>query len=441
MQAAFFKHAFQRPSREQVLATLLSTSAFAVALCGSKNEIATGIFVGLLEWLFILTFYISYRRYDAYRLLRQHRLIYGLFCCWFLCVVAGYLRLFLVRLPVEDTGFYHLAASVRLLQTVLHVFFVLSVASFLLHAGQYAGRVLYALLAGILVLLGVYLYQWACAPVLDAEVWFMGPPLAFHIRLVGYLAATGSAVALAAMLTSGRGLKTTVFFLFLLSLLALLFWLGGRASLLAGLAVMAVGLFIVCFAASAKRWQYAALLLVSVLLAYYLAQHFFIFPWNGFSQTFHKDMADLSASISPVETVNLNRLTTGRLQIWRETLQALTESLWLGWGPNGYLFIPGHRIGFGIHPHNFVVQFLIEWGVLGAVSVLALLLMLVVRLFRQLPQLLAAKNFPALGAAFILLALSINGLADGTFYHAQSLFYLSLAFAIFPFFKHRSFPT
>ncbi|NRB42703.1 MAG: O-antigen ligase family protein, partial [Pseudomonadales bacterium] len=136
--------------------------------------------------------------------------------------------------------------------------------------------------------------------------------------------------------------------------------------------------------------------------------------------------------VEGVSTIDLNRFSTGRTNIWKAALSAADESPWLGLGPNGYLFIDDRP--YGIQPHNLIVQFYVEWGVVGGGMFILLLLFSVyfggrILLYKSMGEIPVVYH----AAALIILVLSLLGLLDGTYFHSQPVFYLTIAFAIFPY--------
>lgn len=66
---------------------------------------------------------------------------------------------------------------------------------------------------------------------------------------------------------------------------------------------------------------------------------------------------------------------SGRLEIWAFVLDNIPENLWLGIGPRGYraLDFSGQSLTSDMHVHNFLLEWLLETGILGTVPILLLL--------------------------------------------------------------------
>ena len=102
-----------------------------------------------------------------------------------------------------------------------------------------------------------------------------------------------------------------------------------------------------------------------------LSQQVSLFEWNGF----HRHLTPIEKPITTTELSNINQISTGRSEMWALSLQAMSASPWFGLGPYGYFFIENRS--YGDQPHNFLIQFLVEWGVIGTLLLLfALILVL-----------------------------------------------------------------
>jgi exopolysaccharide production protein ExoQ len=78
-------------------------------------------------------------------------------------------------------------------------------------------------------------------------------------------------------------------------------------------------------------------------------------------------------------------LSSGRLDLWRYGLDMLWESPILGWGEGSYfqlLAMAGK--GFHLQPHNFVIQFLMSWGILAGGIALIMMAKALLRLHLRL---------------------------------------------------------
>ncbi|MGD9391076.1 MAG: O-antigen ligase family protein, partial [Thioalkalispiraceae bacterium] len=101
----------------------------------------------------------------------------------------------------------------------------------------------------------------------------------------------------------------------------------------------------------------------------------------------------------------------------------------LGIGSQGFYYIP-ERIPYIIQPHNMVLQFLVEWGLIGTI----LFILLLTKGFYYGLKINFVENKQldkyTLAAGAVIITLTVNGLTSGTYYHPKPLIYLAIAFAI-----------
>lgn len=119
---------------------------------------------------------------------------------------------------------------------------------------------------------------------------------------------------------------------------------------------------------------------------------------------------------------------SGRLLQWRDAFEAFKQQPWLGFGAEGYRASgccvggEGRYLRGTAQPHNFVLQFLLEFGLLGCAA-LGGVVALLTRSFAT-PRLWwsGLRSSPDLAALFsVLMGLMVYATVDGTLYHAIPL--------------------
>ncbi len=311
-------------------------------------------------------------------------------------------------------------------QTVAHLAFFIAVREFL---GRYRVPQHWALLAipasGLAVaLLAVTLLLGLDPGDKGAGVrWFHEPPFNTHIRHSGYQVAAGIG-ALVAFFAAGKRvpLGRAVLWLALVVLCTFIIWMGGRGavfSVLAAVGLLALALWIMGAKSRGLGLAFASAVALGLLLSEWLA----VFDWNGVV-----DYVVMRTS-QALEAQDLNQFGSGRIDIWRTSWESVREHLAFGLGPNGYWFM-ANRI-YGVQPHSFLVQFLLEWGVIGALLFLGLLVYGFWRgVLEHVVRARGEIDVASLSAGTIIVVLTVHGLVDGTYYHPQPSLYLALAFAI-----------
>lgn len=180
-------------------------------------------------------------------------------------------------------------------------------------------------------------------------------------------------------------------------------WSGGRA------AAMGLGVMIVLFFWRGDRRERKILIrwvpllsILALLLSYSLG--------NPYSQLGWWDALDRTVSASGLEAV-----TSERSKFWTVVWHQIKISPWIGHGADAYLFI--HPRQNGNQPHNFALQWLLEFGLLGTIPLCLVLLRGLRGLFDS-PAVIAhgTRNLNAWAASAVAAAI-VYGLLEGVFYH------------------------
>lgn len=237
------------------------------------------------------------------------------------------------------------------------------------------------------------------------------PPIFGHIRHLGL--SIGFMVILLFTKNDVQGWAAVFFRVTRIVGLALVFWSGTRASMLAWVFCMAIYIY------TDRNW--AKTLLIDTLIAVSLS---LIpdppTPESGYLNVFRRTLS----------STNADALSSSRLSIWKSTLIGLEsiDRLWTGIGGNGFARLqilyqaqitpPGH-----VHAHNIVIQSICDWGLIGLALLIAFSGQSVAR-----PVIGArTKNDPTAlsGVAYLL----ITGLLDSTLFHLEHLNYLAFSLA------------
>ncbi|WP_162806504.1 O-antigen ligase family protein [Sphingosinicella terrae] len=232
-----------------------------------------------------------------------------------------------------------------------------------------------------------------------------------HIRQTGFYSAAGAgaALGLAAIARSRSGYALAVAAATLL--VALSCWSGTRGSLFAVFAAFAAGL--VFLPSMRNRRAVVALViahiggaLVSLL---HQAPHAFYGLWR-ISETAAATGAD--------------ELATGRLRMWAASFDAILERPLFGWGESQFLVAVPSWGQFN-HPHNILVQVLVQWGMVGFMCWLVLAGWLGWRFLAA-----ARAGGPALVPPFLVAAsLATMAMYEGALYHPYPFMMVVLALA------------
>ena len=133
--------------------------------------------------------------------------------------------------------------------------------------------------------------------------------------------------------------------------------------------------------------------------------------------------------------------TFDRIDLWRYGYIIFLENPYFGKGPGGFAiaayndFYAQKSYGNLLitdsfthnHPHNFIIQFIVEWGIIGTLLIFILLTSLVVK---SLKYFFKFKKYNLLISGLSIIGLASHGLVDGALYHATFTFYFVLFLSI-----------
>jgi len=306
----------------------------------------------------------------------------------------------------------------RLMETFTHAFFFFSIWGSLRFFAIKTEWVYLAIITATMIVLGWFVFFSWVHPVLagSGDIAFVRSnaiPINTLIRRVGYQVEVAALILLP--LLSKTNYKRYVLVLLLL-FLGFLLWLGVRASILGVIVAAGVWGYL-----NRQKFGVRSLTGVSVSFAVLL----FILGYVGLFNTGY-----LATTVThTLHAPTLNTLSSGRIEVWELLLDQLRGHWLLGTGPQSYFFYP-HRDQMVIHAHNFLLQFLGEWGVVGA-GIALFFLFKAVRYGLQIHRgLKDERKYTHAAAGLVLLALMVTGFFGGIFYFAQTSVYLALFFAL-----------
>src|SRR5690606_14363532 len=151
------------------------------------------------------------------------------------------------------------------------------------------------------------------------------------------------------LLQNNKSQKHYVMFsIMLMCFWAFNFWSGGRGSVVA--AFVGSLAFVVMLFWKGLAWKPVLMsLLLALCFGFLLAEFLAVFPWNSF----------LSAFQTTIVAPDLERISAGRTQHWLHALDIIKDNTFSGIGTGLYRFSDAH-VPLS-HPHNFILQFAVDW--------------------------------------------------------------------------------
>ena len=211
---------------------------------------------------------------------------------------------------------------------------------------------------------------------------------------------------------------------FFLSLISLM---GNRGSFISVICTF-LFLIIILNLLKEKVFRVSTIFILSLVLSFIFKE--LIIAFNDFIS---KDI------LSYTHNLNLFRIDNSsfddRLNQWAYAFELIKKNPLLGLGSNGYAIsalYERYTTGYPIlsnysHPHNFILQFLVEWGILGTSIILIFCIKLI---YYSVNFLNIFKNKIILIPGLSLFGVAIHGLVEGSFYHPITTFYSILFLSI-----------
>lgn len=319
----------------------------------------------------------------------------------------------------------------RYLQTVFHILFFLGVHSFLIRYRGSLSPLFLSIGVSVFILALIFIGAWQgidTTQELDRKFWYLHPPLNAHIRITDFLATAGASLFLPFFFYGSKecGIgRTTVLVGIATVVWGFLFWCGGRGGIFSAMLAVAFLLIVLKF----KRVpisKVTVLIILVVMGGVLLAKIFSVFPWNGLGGATERTLKG---------GTDIYRLSNSRLDYWAFVLGVLGDSgsyvFGLGSAGLGYASYILYEKYYILHPHNLVFQFLAEWGVVGTILSLSLLVWGFVQGWKNhVFGVMEKLSVPAMAAGGVIISLGLHSVVDGIFYHAQSSFYMAIAFAV-----------
>lgn len=298
----------------------------------------------------------------------------------------------------------------------VHLLFTCAILYLIQEAGIEALRLekLAIILPSAAALAGLVVYAFANARGLDGDMeWVSYLPGFANLRHTGYVLAPAIAIGLASMASNPRTFAKSHMLLLTLNS-ALVLWLGSRGAIF-GLMVA----FLICFACFSEMRSMRFLRKASFAGT--------IGALLSILAPLPKDSAFGALQRFWIGSSNSSEFSSGRLGFWAETWELIVARPMIGHGSFQFQFISANAAGIYKHPHNSLLQFLFDWGMIGGLSFLVLMGFAIYAAFftSQCPR--TVKLVSMMGFATIF----AYSLIDGLFFYAYPIA-ISIVFLTLP---------
>lgn len=243
--------------------------------------------------------------------------------------------------------------------------------------------------------------------------WLEHLPGFAHIRHTGYIFAPAIAVSIAHVAT--RSDRTNrIHYILIAANTAFVLWLGSRGPVF-GL----LGGFAVCALAFSEIRSFrlirnlAAATGIGAILSVIIPAP--ATPLFGAIQRFWNGQADPGS------------FSSGRTDFWLESLSLIAERPLFGYGAHTFQFLGETAKGFSKHPHQSLLQFIFDWGLIGGGAFLCMIGLLIFKAYVKN----GSPNNVKLTSALVVSTLLSFSLIDGIYFYSYTTA-LSIVFLLWP---------
>lgn len=257
------------------------------------------------------------------------------------------------------------------------------------------------LISTLFALIVITIYLVDATDIMKMNV-LLHPPIYRNIRHLNYDMAFVACLAFFYYRFSGWGVTSILFLLVLVVVGYFTIWSVARGELLS----LAIFVGILLLSKQIKLLERATLLplaffVFGAVLVFVLGETYFLLQHYN------------------VTLENMDQFSSGRFSLWQKAFSRLNEyDAWLfGMGPDAHVRL-GVQPGT-VQPHNFLVQWLLEFGATGTIGLCVVFGSVVIKALKQLRN-NAPFKFPQVVAALYLSTLCY-ALVTGQFYHGLAL--------------------
>lgn len=290
-------------------------------------------------------------------IIKENLKLFLLVFSWMISTTASY-----YFSPIDEKAFMWL----RYQQTLIHVLTFFALWAYFRQQPLTSGAIFSAIplsaTAVALITLALYFSQNGNIGSYD---WFTSPPFNSHIRHAGYFFTAALAVLLPLFSISPKPLFYTLCLISLAIVLwSCLLWAGGRTATASIILTTIIGA-IILVRTHKNAGRFLTYSFATLIIGLFISEWISVFPWNGMK---HGVVRTISAE-------NIEHLSNSRLTIWAYSLDSIKENLFWGLGANSYFSIPD-RFRLTGQPHSMLIQFLLEWGLVGTTLFVTMLLLI-----------------------------------------------------------------
>lgn len=395
----------REPNAQVMLLLLLVVLVFAVPIRlivpVPGPEFRRGL-VCVMELLFVLPYTLSLARRENFVVLSP--VAGALFAAWLIAAAVS-----------VGLSPYPFPALARQAEWLCHITFAASLWHFLRNNRSYTRWALGFVIGGVCLTILIVFLAWLGDPDNATLHWRRYLPLFTHIRHFGYYVLAGLLLAQLWGADEHARSATVIITVPILAILwGALIWTGGRGAFVAAM----IGLVATMALAPGRRWVMAGINTVAISVGSVIAV---IMSAGRPELGWHRILSRVGGDVA-------GGFATGRLNFWSLAFENFAANPIFGLGPDAYRYMQPKI--FGSHPHNVVLQFLTDYGVIGASMFGLMAVILLASILRRASDRRGDIRPERVVALSVLIAFLANSLLDGNLYHALPLMIVGATVAV-----------
>ncbi len=307
-------------------------------------------------------------------------------------------------------------ALIGLLMGLLHILFGIAVFQIARNMKIPDFSILFiGISIGLLAYLSILIFYISTIENPDQYNWTGLIPGLPNIRSSGFFSVAGFAAGAAISFRSSHKFHFLLGLFFSSTAVGLAVWSATRGALFAMLAIVLI-LFV-------QRSEYRKILFISWVAG--VVAMGVILSTVSYKPNEHFGLNRLFASIEKSDG-SLDRLSAGRVEIWKETIPEIAKRPLFGFGERQFRKVGPERARGLNQPHNIFLQIAFQWGIVGALLVFLLLARLAVQIWRKTDR---GKNI-GIGEQILIISIPVYSLYDGALFYPYPIMIFTMAVAL-----------
>lgn len=226
-----------------------------------------------------------------------------------------------------------------------------------------------------------------------------------NIRHLGHIVII-STLYLSIKILMGERINNILFTLSTITSISLIIWLGGRGAILSYLIGISL-VIIFIYKHNELKIKNSVTLICLIITSLILSLPFNVYSWNGLNRL-------LDAKEYYVK--DLNALSTNRIELWETSWNFIKEKPFFGYGAESFIL---NSDTVYRHPHNFIVQWLFDYGIIGLILFLSFIIYINKTSYVNIKNELSTNNLFSIA---ILVSIISNAFISGTLYYSPPFF-------------------